>query len=205
MQGFKAATADELDVSRGDVVNVIDQTEECDWVLVEKANGEHGYVPASYCVPFVMWQDDLSDSESEDDDIDRLPANVVRSPYRGSCPDRQTPGTRYRYKSNGHNSSRGARVSTASVDIAYSCELAVTVANQITEFVKKPEGVAVALYSFRPCCEGDVAVTRGEWLILLNSQDPDWIWVRKNDCSEGFVPKGYVSVVGKSHGNVGKH
>jgi hypothetical protein len=196
LQGFKAATRDEMDVSRGDVVSVIHQTEECDWVLVEKESGEQGYVPASFCVPLVVWQNDLEDSESEDEELDRSRDDVLISPYHGSRLDRQTPGRRYRYKSNGHNSSCGANVTYASVDITYTCELAVNVANQITAFVKKPEGVAVALYSFRPRSEDDVPVTRGEWLFLLNSQDPDWIWVQKQDGSEGFVPKGYVSLVG---------
>lgn len=181
---------------------MLEETEECDWVLVENLKGELGYIPVSYSVPLVMWQnwgDDSSDSEDDDD----VHSRGVPSPRRGNYPDRQIDGRSYRSRSVGSIAMHGVRISAASIDACYTCELCVTVDSQSTEFHKKPEGVALALYSFRPRCEDDASLTRGDWVVLLNTQDPDWVWVRKKDGSEGFVPKIYLSIVGESQGMVG--
>lgn len=41
--------------------------------------------------------------------------------------------------------------------------------------------------------ENDVSVERGEFVTVLNRDDPDWFWVLRHcDGNEGFVPSGFV-------------
>lgn len=49
------------------------------------------------------------------------------------------------------------------------------------------------LYTFVARDENDVSVERGEFVTVLNRDDPDWFWVLRHiDGSEGFVPSGFV-------------
>ena len=180
---------------------MLEQTDDCDWVLVENVREQQGYVPISYCVPLVMWEtldEDESNSDSEDDGHITVP-----SPSPSSHLTARRPLPTIRHSLSDRRALVGGRISVASIDACYTCELAVDVNKQACEFFKKPEGVAVARYAFTPCCEDDVGLTPGEWLLLLNTHDPDWAWVRKKNDSEGFVPKAYISVLGESHGKVG--
>lgn len=33
---------------------------------------------------------------------------------------------------------------------------------------------------------------RGEFVTVLNREDPDWYWIIRSDGQEGFVPSGFV-------------
>lgn len=48
------------------------------------------------------------------------------------------------------------------------------------------------LYTFIARDENDVSVERGEFVTVLNREDPDWFWVIRSDGQEGFVPSGFV-------------
>jgi hypothetical protein len=48
------------------------------------------------------------------------------------------------------------------------------------------------LYTFIARDENDVSVERGEFVTVLNREDPDWYWVVRSDGAEGFVPSGFV-------------
>ena len=62
----------------------------------------------------------------------------------------------------------------------------------IHPFFKDPVGRYVALYSFEPREENDVSVDRGEFVTVLNKEDPDWFWVCRSDSEEGFVPSSFL-------------
>lgn len=59
-------------------------------------------------------------------------------------------------------------------------------------FVKDPAGRYIVLYTFIARDENDVSVERGEFVTVLNREDPDWYWVLRSDGQEGFVPSGFV-------------
>lgn len=64
---------------------------------------------------------------------------------------------------------------------------------EVTEpFDKRPSGQLLALYSYVPVDENDVHVRRGELLTLLNRDDPNWLWVVKQNGQQGFVPTNFV-------------
>jgi len=48
------------------------------------------------------------------------------------------------------------------------------------------------LYTFIARDENDVSVERGEFVTVLNREDPDWFWIVRSDGQEGFVPSGFV-------------
>ena len=55
-----------------------------------------------------------------------------------------------------------------------------------------PAGRFIVLYTFIARDENDVSVERGEFVTVLNQEDPDWFWVVRSDGQEGFVPSGFV-------------
>ncbi|XP_078363110.1 SH3 domain-containing protein Dlish-like [Oculina patagonica] len=63
----------------------------------------------------------------------------------------------------------------------------------MTYFPKRAYGPQLAvLYDYTAHDENDLSVCRGEFVMLLNDQDEDWIWVSTEDGEEGFVPRSFV-------------
>ena len=66
-------------------------------------------------------------------------------------------------------------------------------AKLITYFPKRAYGPQMTvLYDYTAHDENDLSVCRGEFVMLLNDQDEDWLWVSTEDGEEGFVPKSFV-------------
>lgn len=59
-------------------------------------------------------------------------------------------------------------------------------------FSKDPSGRYIVLYTFIARDENDVSVERGEFVTVLNREDPDWYWIVRSDGQEGFIPSGFV-------------
>lgn len=65
--------------------------------------------------------------------------------------------------------------------------------NTMTYFPKRAYGPQLTvLYDYTAHDENDLSVCRGEFVMLLNDQDEDWIWVSTEDGEEGFVPRSFV-------------
>ena len=62
----------------------------------------------------------------------------------------------------------------------------------IGTFHKEASGRSIVLFSYRANEEGDVDVDRGDFVTILNIDDPDWYWVSKTNGSEGFVPSNFL-------------
>jgi len=58
--------------------------------------------------------------------------------------------------------------------------------------LQDPSGRYIVLYTFIARDENDVSVERGEFVTVLNREDPDWYWIVRSDGQEGFVPSGFV-------------
>ena len=48
------------------------------------------------------------------------------------------------------------------------------------------------LFKYSATQENDISVRKGDIVLELNTDDPDWTWVRTEDGEEGFVPSTYV-------------
>ena len=62
----------------------------------------------------------------------------------------------------------------------------------IVDIFQDPSGRYVVLYSYSAQDENDLSVERGQCVTVLNTDDPDWFWVRRYDQQEGFVPSGFI-------------
>lgn len=62
----------------------------------------------------------------------------------------------------------------------------------MNSFEQDPSGRYIVLYTFIARDENDVSVERGEFVTVLNREDPDWYWVVRSDGQEGFVPSAFV-------------
>ena len=61
------------------------------------------------------------------------------------------------------------------------------------------------LYTFVARDENDVCVERGDFVTVLNQEDPDWTWVVRTDGQEGFVPSGFVYPADVIQGEIRQH
>ncbi len=58
--------------------------------------------------------------------------------------------------------------------------------------MQDPSGRFIVLYTFIARDENDVSVERGEFVTVLNREDPDWYWIVRTDGQEGFIPSAFV-------------
>ena len=70
--------------------------------------------------------------------------------------------------------------------------LFILVLTVILVVLQDPSGRYIVLYTFIARDENDVSVERGEFVTVLNREDPDWYWVVRSDGQEGFVPSAFV-------------
>lgn len=59
-------------------------------------------------------------------------------------------------------------------------------------FPRKDHGWYVVMHNFVAREEGDQNVRPGDCVIVLNKEDSDWYWVRRDDHQEGFVPARFI-------------
>lgn len=62
----------------------------------------------------------------------------------------------------------------------------------VETFKKTVMGEYMVLFTFKPHQENDIEVEKGEFVIVLNTDDKDWFWVKKANKQEGFVPGTYL-------------
>lgn len=160
LHDFTPCVDDELEVKRGQIVNVLYR--ENDWVYVISMDSkQEGFIPYSYCVPY------NSQLAAETVTKKKLPREMEGG--EGSC---------NRSNEMVHNDQKNYTYE--------SCE------SEITLFRKDPIANYIVLYTFIARDENDVSVERGEFVTVLNKEDPDWYWIIRSDGQEGFIPSGFV-------------
>ncbi|XP_063368954.1 SH3 domain-containing protein Dlish [Cydia amplana] len=158
LHDFAPCVDDELEVKRGQIVNVLYR--ENDWVYVIVAESRReGFIPHSYCAP------------CEHHDLKK------KLPRSRSPADIQ------------HRDVSQLSVSDGATNDGHS-ELGSE--GEACPFSKDPSGRYVVLYTFTARDENDVDVERGEFVTVLNREDPDWYWIVRSDGQEGFIPSGFV-------------
>lgn len=62
-----------------------------------------------------------------------------------------------------------------------------------TPFHRENHGLCIVLYNFFSREENDLSINPGELVTVLNKEDEDWFWVRREcDGKEGFVPSRFI-------------
>lgn len=164
LHDFAPCVDDELEVKRGQIVNILYR--ENDWVYVILADSrQEGFIPHSYCAPYTPHL--LPDLKK------KLPRNGHESAPDITAQDHSQLSLNTGTALDGHS-----EVGSEGCD---SCP-----------FSKDPSGRYIVLYTFQARDENDVAVDRGEFVTVLNREDPDWFWIVRSDGQEGFIPSGFV-------------
>lgn len=190
LHDFTPCVDDELQVKRGQVVNVLYRENDWVYVIAEDSRLE-GFIPHSYCTPYNSHLGELAlnnfkkklprDQNSNEIEVD---VNADTHQSAGELSDNESSvkkdGIQNQQPHVSENSSRTSLHSASSSQ------------PEIHPFVKDPSGRFIILYTFIARDENDVSVERGEFVTVLNREDPDWYWIIRSDGQEGFVPSGFM-------------
>lgn len=178
LHDFTPCVDDELEVRRGQIVNVLYQ--ENDWVyVIASESGSEGFIPHSYCAPYGSQLGELA-----------LTVRHKKLP-RGGGDDELLEQASSRGT---HSVDSGQQSDAESLGPARELpeQRVLPPLPDVHPFFKDPAGRYVVLYTFVARDENDVSVERGELVTVLNREDPDWFWVLRSDGQEGFVPSAFV-------------
>jgi SH3 domain len=174
LHNFVPCVDDELEVKRGQIVNILYR--ENDWVYVigQDSPRSEGFIPHSYCAPYNTAVADMAIKK-------KLPREVSLDQTE-LAPDGLTTAEVVDENSIGplQGSLKNSQASLTTSEPDF--------------FSKDPSGRFIVLYTFIARDENDVSVERGEFVTVLNREDPEWYWVVRSDGSEGFIPSGFVFV-----------
>ncbi|XP_050692256.1 SH3 domain-containing protein Dlish-like isoform X2 [Eriocheir sinensis] len=195
LHDFTPCVDDELEVKRGSVVNVLYQ--ENDWVYVIAEHGQQeGFIPHSYCAPYGSQLGELTINHK------KMPRDHSSLEGGGGGLDTDHNTTIGTINSGGTDNpglvgsdseSYGGKVISGPPNRTSDSSIQSGSATpDIHPFFKDPAGRYIVLYTFIARDENDVSVERGEFVTVLNRDDPDWYWVLRSDGQEGFVPSGFV-------------
>nr|CAD7393730.1 unnamed protein product [Timema cristinae] len=205
LHDFTPCVDDELEVKRGQVVNILYR--ENDWVYVIAADSrQEGFIPHSYCTPYNSHLGELA--------LSNVKKKLPREQRNGSLNPSATIGAG-EVGANDVPDLQESRTAVGNGDISdcesYGKKITVATTQQLNmtssqaslhsvsssqpdihPFFKDPSGRYIVLYTFIARDENDVSVERGEFVTVLNREDPDWYWIVRSDGQEGFVPSGFV-------------
>lgn len=157
LHDFTPCVDDELEVKRGQTVNILYR--ENDWVYVIGQERQEGFIPHSYCAPVNTETLKKKLPRESVQDISDISVDVIEEVHDNS-----------------------ARISQNSLNSE----------PDFLPFQKDPSGRYIVLYTFIARDENDVSVERGEFVTVLNREDPEWFWIVRSDGQEGFIPSGFV-------------
>jgi len=207
---FMPCVDDELEVKRGQVVNVL--YPENDWVYVVSEDDKEGFIPLSYCAAWGSQQAililNMKKKMPRDNSmlLPGIPGHGQAVPGLGqgrAVEDISVPPP--------HNVSQGKvnqGLEASDTDSFQDSSLKLNVrpgqsrsSSLLSESSSQPEihpffkdsyGKFIVLYSYHGQDENDLSVERGQLVTVLNKDDPEWFWVNLPDGHEGFVPAGFI-------------
>lgn len=169
LHDFTPCVDDELEVKRGQIVNVLYR--ENDWVyIIGQDTRQEGFIPHSYCAPYNSQLADLAIKK-------KLPRNV--------------PGVENQLSDYSEMENHQTTDITIQNNLKHS-QASLNSEPDYLPFSKDPSGRYIVLYTFIARDENDVSVERGEFVTVLNKEDVDWYWIVRTDGQEGFVPSAFV-------------
>ncbi|KNC32818.1 hypothetical protein FF38_10803 [Lucilia cuprina] len=181
LHDFTPCVDDELEVKRGQIVNILYR--ENDWVyVIGEDSRQEGFIPHSYCAPYNTQLADMAIKK-------KLPRGASNAPEDHSENMPLLPG------SDQSKLDLIEEVNNAQVALKNAvAELAspIIIEPECTPFHKEPNGRYIVLYTFIARDENDLSVERGEFVTLLNRDDSDWFWIVRSDGQEGFVPSAFI-------------
>ncbi|XP_050074741.1 SH3 domain-containing protein Dlish [Anopheles maculipalpis] len=212
LHDFTPCVDDELEVKRGQIVNILYR--ENDWVyVIGQDTRQEGFIPHSYCAPFNTQLADLAIKKKLPRDIATMGAPGSGGGGGGGGGGGPGGATGVGLVVGG---GLGNGVGLTAADLTDGMpDISMDVLDDSTgpglltnalkhsqaslssepdflPFAKDPSGRYIVLYTFIARDENDVSVERGEFVTVLNREDPEWFWIVRSDGQEGFIPSGFV-------------
>ncbi|PAV91454.1 hypothetical protein WR25_01748 [Diploscapter pachys] len=171
-KSFAATVADELSIVKGMKAKAIYR--EDDWIYVQTLDGRRGFVPQQYCKIKVHSGNNASKKEWR----------MVKTEGRRKRGDKAAGSATIK---------RGQTIAIAKrwekTNLERFLESLPIQKEEGEPFPRIPQGQTTAIYAYTAKRIDDVSVESGDKVLVLNKDDPDWTFVRKDsDGSEGFVP-----------------
>lgn len=180
LHDFTPCVDDELEVKRGQVVNILYR--ENDWVyVIGEDTRQEGFIPYSYCAPYNTQLADMA-----------IKKKLPRSTTAPEEHNENIPllAGNDQSKLDLIDDVNHAQVALKNAVVELSA--AAPIEPEFTSFHKEPNGRYIVLYTFIARDENDLSVERGEFVTLLNRDDSDWFWIVRSDGQEGFVPSAFI-------------
>lgn len=199
LHDFTPCVDDELEVKRGQIVNILYR--ENDWVyVIGQDTRQEGFIPHSYCAPYNTQLADLAikkklprDQSLPNDLTEGIHSDALKlellddpMPQLGGVNIGGGVGVGVGVGGGSGGLSNGMQSPLKNSQASLSSE------PDFLPFAKDPSGRYIVLYTFIARDENDVSVERGEFVTVLNREDPDWYWIVRSDGQEGFIPSGFV-------------
>lgn len=177
LHDFTPCVDDELEVKRGHIVNILYR--ENDWVyVIGQDTRQEGFIPYSYCAPYNTQLADMAVKKKLPREQSVMPNDLVDTTVSGNQPSTQQVVD--------VEENNGLESPLKNSQRSLSSE------PDFLPFAKDPSGRYIVLYTFIARDENDVSVERGEFVTVLNREDPEWFWIVRSDGQEGFIPSGFV-------------
>uniref|UniRef100_A0A182JEQ5 SH3 domain-containing protein n=1 Tax=Anopheles atroparvus TaxID=41427 RepID=A0A182JEQ5_ANOAO len=211
LHDFTPCVDDELEVKRGQIVNILYR--ENDWVyVIGQDTRQEGFIPHSYCAPFNTQLADLAIKKKLPRDV----STMMGGGLGGGAGGPGSTGVGMVVVGNGVVGGGGVVVGGTVADLTDGMpDISIDVLDDgsgpglltnalkhsqaslssepdFLPFAKDPSGRYIVLYTFIARDENDVSVERGEFVTVLNREDPEWFWIVRSDGQEGFIPSGFV-------------
>ncbi|XP_013104897.2 SH3 domain-containing protein Dlish isoform X1 [Stomoxys calcitrans] len=178
LHDFTPCVDDELEVKRGQIVNILYR--ENDWVyVIGEDSRQEGFIPYSYCAPYNTQLADMAIKKK----LPRGDAGEHGETIPLLAPNE---GNKLDLIEEVSNAQAALKNAVAELTSPLSME------SECTPFHKEPNGRYIVLYTFIARDENDLSVERGEFVTLLNRDDVDWFWIVRSDGQEGFVPSAFI-------------
>ncbi|XP_014094844.2 SH3 domain-containing protein Dlish [Bactrocera oleae] len=203
LHDFTPCVDDELEVKRGQIVNILYR--ENDWVyVIGQDTRQEGFIPYSYCAPYNTQLADLAIKKKlpRDQNVNVQEHNQENMPLLSAESKMELIDDVSAVNAvvNGSNSGAGVVSSCGGTNAnagtigapSKNSEVNLLLEPECTPFHKEPSGRYIVLYTFIARDENDLSVERGEFVTVLNREDPDWFWIVRSDGQEGFIPSAFV-------------
>ena len=172
LHDFEPSDNEELQVREGQFVKIIYQKN--DWLYVVDSLENEGFIPFSYCSTFNTSTNSKSSTSGCDED--NYEDGILEDSFERLTIEKLDIKSEKRRHSKSPSRTRN-KLKTSPV----------------TYFPKRAYGPQMTvLYDYEAGDENDVNVRRGDFVMLLNDQDPDWFWVMTGRGEEGFIPRAFV-------------
>lgn len=182
LHDFTPCVDDELEVKRGQIVNILYR--ENDWVyVIGQDSRQEGFIPHSYCAPYNTQLADLAIKKKLPRDQSLLTTNL--------SPDININDGEVIMQNDLILDENASDLLGLQASLKHS-QASLSSEPDFLPFAKDPSGRYIVLYTFIARDENDVSVERGEFVTVLNREDPDWFWIVRSDGQEGFIPSGFV-------------